>query len=119
MENFEQTELTPTPKPKIQKLKIFKLTQKNFAAVGISPSLIDQPHPLNEKIVWGFLILTLSIICNLMYIIGEAKTIVEYTQSFYMFCFAAITIIAWAITLRNGAKLFRLINGFENFVNTS
>lgn len=109
-----------TSKPKIQKTEIFKLTLKNFAAVGFTPDLKYQPYPLNEKILLGFLILISSIICNdLMYIIREAKTFVEYTQSIYMFSLAAIITLVFVTILLNVSELFNFISGVESLINTS
>lgn len=106
-------------KPKKRKLKIFKLTKKNFAAIGISPELVNHPYPFNVRILLGLLILMASVTCNLLYIICEAKTFAEYTQSIYTFSLAAVITLGLVIVLLNVAELFNLINGFENLVNAS
>lgn len=116
MENIEQTK--SKPKPKIQKIKFFELIQKNFAAIGIDPNLIDQSHPFNEKISLSFLIITLSLTCNLMYTICEAKTFAEYTKSIFMCSITAIIFVDSVILLLNVTQLFNLIEGLENFANT-
>lgn len=107
------------PKPKIQKTEILRLTLKNFAAVGFTPDLIDQPYSLNRKILLGFLLLTSSIICNSMYTIREAQTFGEYTQSIYMFSLAALITLVFVTILLNVTELFSFISGVECLINTS
>lgn len=116
---MEKYEATPRQRPKIQKIEILQLTRKNFAVVGITPDLVDQPHPLNEKILLGFLLLTCSIICNLMYTVCEAKTFIEYTQSIYMFSIAALVTLVLMTILSNVTNLFNFTYGLESLVNTS
>lgn len=72
MEPFEQTESKsrPQPPPKIQKIKMFGLTQRNFAAVGITPTLVVQSYPFNDKNLLVFIILSLSVIFILFIIIN-------------------------------------------------
>lgn len=116
MENSEQKNTKPRPK---QKIKILELARENFAAIGISPILVDQPYSFNRKILFGFLILTSSFICNLMYIIRGAKTFAEYTQSIYMFSVPALLTLVWLAILRNVTNLINFTNGLENLANTS
>lgn len=115
MENSEGT----TSKSQTLKLKVFHVIQKNFAAVGFSSNLVTQQYPFNKKIFMGILILSTSVICNLMYIFREAKTFAEYNQSIYMCSLAAAIIFASVIILLNVKKLFNLIKVCENVANTS
>lgn len=116
MANSKQKE--PKPKEKIQKIRILELIQKNFAAMGVHPNLAMQMYPLNDTILWGFLILTCSVMCNLMYTLREAKTFADYTQSIYMLSLAALLIPILVITLLNVDKLFNLVNELEKLANT-
>lgn len=100
-------------------MQLFQLIQNNFAAVGISWNLVAQPYPVNGKISLGFFILIISVICNLMYIVREAKTFAEYTQSIHMCSVATLILFALVIVLLNVKKLFNLINGCQKIVNTS
>lgn len=119
MENLQQIEPKPKPKPKIRKIRIFRLTQKNFAAVGISRNLVDQPYPFNQTILLGFLILMSSLICNLVYTFCKSKTFAEHTQSTYMCSCAAVIIFTLIFVLLNVNEFFNLISGLENLANTS
>ena len=101
------------------KLKIFKLIQKNFKVVGIEPSLVAQKYPINRKILVGFLMLSFSFIWNLMTILYEANTFVEYTQSIYTCSLAALIFLALVILLLNVTKMFNLIDGCSKFANLS
>lgn len=116
MENSEQKNTKPRPE---QKIKILELARENFAAIGISPILVDQPYSFNRKNLFGFLILTSSFICNLMYIIRGAKTSAEYTQSIYMFSVAALLTLVWLAILWNVTNLINFTYGLENLAKTS
>lgn len=107
-------------KLKSPKLKIFQLTLKNLATVGISPNLATQPYPLNGKIYLGILILGSGAICNVIYIFQEAKTFSEYSISIYMCSFTILIIFILTILILNVEKLCNLFDDdFENIVNTS
>lgn len=107
------------PKPKLQTMKVFQLTQKNFAIVGITSNWAIKSQPFDWKIFEGFSILSSSIICSLMYILFEADTLNEYTQSIYSGSVSASIIVCLMIIIINVKKLFQLIDICENIVNTS
>lgn len=100
-------------------MKIFQLTQKNFATIGISPILSYQSWSLNAEILIGFSITTVSFICTLVFAFSEAKTFIEYTQSIYIGSCAVIVILALVVIVFNVKKFFQLINDCENITNTS
>lgn len=115
MENPEQT----TSKLQTGKLKFFLRIQANFDVLGINPNLVARPYPFNRKIILGFFALILYGICNLMFIVCEAKTFAQYTQSIYMFSLIVYIILALAIVLLKVDELFHFINGCENLANLS
>lgn len=117
MENSEETK--PELQKKLSKVKIFQLLRESLVATGINPTLATQTYPINWKISMGFLILILSVICNLMYTLYEAETFAEYTQSAYMGSLAAVIFLDLVIILLNVTKLFDLIDGSGNLANTS
>lgn len=101
------------------KIRVLQLMQKNLNTIGIVRDLVDQPYPLNVKILLGFLTVISSFFCNLMFTVREAKTFAEYTESVYMSSLAALIILALIIYLFNIAKLYSLRDGFEYLANTS
>lgn len=103
----------------LPKLKVLQLVQKNFASIGIVPSLMFQTCPLNSKVLLGFLMLGLALICHSMFTFIEAKTFAEYNQSIFISSITAIIISALLIVILNVEKLFALLNGCESIVNTS
>lgn len=60
----------PKSKSEMSKIQVLRLTQKYYAAVGIEDSLVDQPYPLNERILLGFLTVIPSFFFNLMFILS-------------------------------------------------
>lgn len=103
----------------LPKLKVFQLIQKNFASVGIVSNLAIQPYPMNKKIAYDFLILVLAFFCNFTYAFCEAKTFIEYIQSIFMISITIIVNFSLLTLIFNVEKLFGIINGCENIVNTS
>lgn len=106
-------------KPKLSKMKVFQLTQANFASAGIFANSTIKSQRFNMEIVKSFLIIGSSITCSLMYAFLEANTFAEYTQSIYSGSLAALIFFALVIIIFNVKKLFRLIKTCENIVNMS
>lgn len=104
---------------KLSKLKIFQLCQKHFATIGISPNLVMQAYPINVKIFMAFVMNHVTIISNLVYVVREAKTFAEFTQSIYFISMALLIIFALMIIILKVDKLFELIENFDRMVNTS
>lgn len=100
-------------------MKIFELTLKNFATVGITANLPRQPYPLNARISTGFLILNSYLICNAVFVVYEAETFTDYTQSIYIGSSTALILFALIILVFKSKKLFQLIGDCENLINTS
>lgn len=115
MENCEK-ENPPTKQP--SKMKILQLMQKNLASVGVNPNL-SLPYSVNSNILTVFSILTLFLVCNLMYALFEAQTFTEYIQSIYMCSVVIVIIFGFAIIIFNAKKLFQAIDVCENLVNAS
>ena len=88
MENSNQTKSESS----MAKLKIFKLIQENFKVVGFESSSVEQNYPFNRKIFMGFLTVSISFLWNLMTMLYEANTFVEYTQCIHMCSVSALII---------------------------
>lgn len=101
-------------------MKIFQLTQRNFATIGISAdSSTQSSYQFNGQIFVGVFILGSIAICNFIYIFYEAETSAEYTESIFMSTLSIPFFLALLILILNVKKLFELINNCENLVNTS
>lgn len=101
------------------KKRIFQIILKNFATVGIEPKLKTQAYPLNGRILIGFCLLTLSMICSFEYTFFEAKTFIGYTQTAFMGSAVVVLILVLLILILNVEELFKFINDCENLVNLS
>lgn len=110
MENFQQ---------KSPKIKVFQLVQKHFATIGICSNLAEQPYPINTKIIKGSATLILFIICSLIYLSYEAKTISENMRIIYMCSSATLIFLALMILTLNVKELFQVVNDFDSIANTS
>lgn len=115
MENFK----TGKSKSQPANLKALEIIRKNFAIISITPSLADQSYPFNGAILFGFLSLAAGIYCTSVFIIYEADTFAEYTQSIYMDSLLIFISIALLILMAKVGKLFEVINCCNDIVNTS
>lgn len=115
MENSKQDE----SKSQLPNGKVFQIPLKNFAVLGISSNLTTQPYPLNGKIITGFVILGFSMYSTIVFVIYDAKTFIEYTQSIYGFSLATLIFVALLNTIFKIEQMFELINANGQLVNTS
>lgn len=102
-----------------KKLQIFRLTQKNLASIGIEPSLVQQVYPINGKISMVFVFNIFTIVSNLVYVINDAKTFAEYTQSIYIISIVVLVIYFLIILISKVDKLFEFIDNCGKLVNSS
>lgn len=58
--------------------------------------------------------LVLGVAMTLTFLIIEAQEFVEYSESFYPFVTALLNLCNISVMIRNGAKLFRLIDHLES-----
>lgn len=106
-------------KSQSSKRKVFEIILKNFDTIGISANLANQSYPFNGTILSGFFILGVAIYFSFVYIIYDAETFAEYTQSIYMGSLLTFIAIALLILVLNVKKLFEFVNHGDDLVNTS
>src|ERR1044071_4785657 len=115
MENFNQEK----SKSQSTKLKVFEISQKYFATIGITSNLTSKSYPFNGIVLFGFLMLCVNIYCTSMFIIFGAKTFAEYTQSVYVTTLLTLVIFCLLIITLKVNNLFEFINKSDDIVNTS
>lgn len=116
-ENSKQSKEKPKPKP--PKLKVFEITQEYFATMDITLRLADQSYPFNWTISFGLLMLISAICCTSAFAIYDAKTFTDYTQSAYSCSLVAIITFGLLAFVFKVDKLYGVINGHGDLVNTS
>lgn len=114
-----ETPVQEKPQLKIPELRAFKSIQKNFAMAGISRELMIQSYPLNERIVTGFLLLSSTLVFICVYILNDAETFFEYTQSIYIASVATLFIFALFILIMVLENVFEFIDRCDCILNTS
>lgn len=99
------------------KIKILHTVQKNliYLGIGLNPAIKLQTS--NGKILINFLILTTAVVWMLLYILNNAETFTEYTQSIYLSSSFILMILALIITIFNSTKLYKIINHCECLIN--
>lgn len=110
---------TNSSKSQWPKFRIFLLTQKNFATLGVTPDLSNQQCLFNKRISIGLSLLGLATICIFQFFFYEAKTFSECTQASYLGLYSALILIGLLIVVIKVKKLFEFIKNSENLVNTS
>lgn len=115
MENIKEE----NPKPKLPGIKIFQAIQKNFSAIGIAPNSVKQLRPFNVKILINLLTLCVAFIGMLLYIVIEANTFLQFTQSVYMCSTFVIVACAFLVLIFKLNELSKAITDSELIANTS
>lgn len=115
MENSKQEE----SKSQSSKLRAFEKIKRNLATAGFTPSLSDQPCLLNKTILSGFLMMLAVIYCTCEFIIHDAKTFSEYTQSVFTCSLATLIFLVLIIFVVKVKKLFGFITVVDEMINTS
>lgn len=86
--------------------------------MGIDRKLLIQSCPLNVKILLGFLMLIFGTFCDLMYVIYDAKTFAEYTQTIYASSLGFLIFFALLVILFKVDELFAFMDDCNSIVNT-
>lgn len=99
------------------KRKIFQMSQKYFTVLGISPILMVQSNPFNQKNLICFLVFGLQLISEFIYILYEAETFWDYIQSIYFCSVSILATVVFLILVFRVDKLFKYIGNSENLNN--
>lgn len=121
MEQLNVAELKDSKpeKPQLPKSKVFEIIEKYFAIAGITPSLAEQTCPLNGCILLGFLLLGSAMYFTSVFLIDEAETFAEYTQSVYTNALSTLIILALLILIFKVKQLFKFINDCDKLAKIS
>lgn len=107
------------PESQQPRLKAFEIVKTNLATAGITPTLADQSYPLNGTILFGFVVLGLSIFSATAFIIYEAETITDYTQSVYSCSLLGVISFGFINSVFKVVKLYEMIHCYDDIINTS
>lgn len=103
----------------LPEVTILQTTQKNLAMLGIIPKLVTQSCPLSGKILSGFLLLSTSSAFVCVYIINDAKTFIDYTQSVYIASVGILLFFEMLILILKVEELYKFVNRCNGIINTS
>lgn len=102
------------------KLQFFQKSKEYFMILGISLNpLMDEPHLNIPMVSFAFIICALGLVFNFVFVIYEASTIWEFTQSIYWCSVSVICCGIYAILVFRVKILFELIKTFENVIDVS
>lgn len=100
-------------------MEVFKLCRKYFFNAGIDPHQSSSKHPFNTR---NAIALTMSTICvtsNIIFLLHDAKTFEEYTNTIYVLSTAVLGKTNYSIALWKSAECFHVFDSFQNVINKS
>lgn len=100
-------------------MKIIQTIRKNLTMMGIEPMQSTQIRPFNAKLSFGFLLYCLHFIANVLYLIDDAKTILEYLLCFGIICAAIGFGLCLAILAWKKVQLYNYIESIEKLIDNS
>lgn len=95
---------------------LFELIQKNFAIIGITLEQSMQTHPFNGRILFGFLLLSMNIFHQYMFLFKEACGFREHIESIYMASIGTVSFVCFATVVFKMDLLFKLIKKTEEMI---
>lgn len=98
-------------------IKIFRLSQKYFAILGICSTLMVQPYPFNREISTTYLALGSGLICDYIFIRHEAKSFWEYIQSIYLCSISILASAVFSLIAFRASLLFEYIANIGSVLN--
>lgn len=115
MENSNQ-EKSKSQQPK---RRVFEIIQKNLVTAGITPDLANKSCPLNATTLLIFLSQSAAMYFTSVFIIYDAESIADYTQSIYTETLLTMVILALLILILKAKQLFEFIDSSNDMANTS
>lgn len=100
-------------------MKIFQSIQRCLAVLGLKSHDTIQTHSINIESVTSFLVFSMCIISNTVYLVREANSFFEYVESFYVTFAASISFEIFAFFTWKMTELFEFINNMETIIQHS
>lgn len=91
----------------------------NLATAGIDTISADQSYPFNWTILFGFLLLAFGIYFTSAFVVHDAETIADYTQSIYAVSLITLIIFSFLALIYNAKNLYDFFERSNDLVNTS
>lgn len=100
-------------------MQILESIRYNLQIVGMNSYQSIQKHPFNARNSTSLLIYTISIICNIGFLIGGAKSLMEFTDALFLTTTAILSFSIFVNLNWQMRQLFELLNDIENTVDQS
>lgn len=107
------------PPPDFPEMKSFKMVQKKFALLGITPELALQPYPFNLRVMMALSAIATGVTFVGIYVANEANTFGEYTQSVFVAAAGCLVLFLLMILVFKVEKIFEFINHCNFMINRS
>lgn len=90
----------------------FGKAMKHLATSGFKPN----QSSLNGRVLGGLTVYILNLFTNVMFLVLEANTFWEYTNSFFVSMVATVGLLLFSILINNVPKLFKLMKFAQKVV---
>lgn len=98
-------------------MKIFQSIQNSLKMLGIyRPMVFQQFHRLNRKNVGLLAYLGVFFLAAVLYIVFEAETFNEYSESFFSVAVGLVVLILLILAILKASEIFELIDNYENVI---
>lgn len=98
-------------------MKIFQSTQNALKMLGIyRAQTFHQSNRLNVKNLSVLMLFGLFFIATILYLIFDAKTFIEYSQSMYGFAVGLALLTLFITIIWKSPQIFQLIDNYENTI---
>lgn len=94
-------------------MKFFQTFRERFAILGFHPDQSLEIHPLNARIGMGFLILSVTMALESLYLWQETHNLMECAQTVFLTTITFIIFIILAILPFQMDAIFKLIDAYE------
>lgn len=98
-----------------RKVQVFECTLQLLASMGLKPN----QRLLNGRVLCEMLVYVLNFISCAMFVISEANTFWEYTNSIFILMAAVVAPLLFILLTINSAKMFKLMEFFREIFEDS
>lgn len=97
----------------------FQSVNKSFKMLGLKPPQLNQHHHFNAKNLTILFIFCITAIGTNMYLVYEATTFKEFTDSFYIACSAVLSVVYFTTIISRINLSYELFDRFRDHINKS
>lgn len=95
-------------------IQILQYLQKRATCMGFIPN-----QRLNRRIIGHLVFYYFTVFLNVMYLLYEANTFLEYTNSMFICLTSSVGLLLFIITIYQAWRIFEVIDFLQQFIGDS